>query len=87
LGGSIAFTAASRRLRAKRPNQGAADRAGQSATCTGSQNRLGYPISGDVTDYGCRDGDVFLSGTLRGRLTIAAENNITIVANTAAGGT
>ena len=35
----------------------------QTATCTGSQNRLGYPISGDVTDYGCRDGDVFLSGT------------------------
>ena len=54
----------------------------QTATCTGSQNRLGYPISGDVTSYGCRDGDVFVSGTLRGRLTIAAENNIVIVANT-----
>jgi hypothetical protein len=54
----------------------------QTATCSGSQNRLGYPISGDVTDYGCRDGDVFVSGTLRGRLTIAAENNIVIVANT-----
>jgi hypothetical protein len=54
----------------------------QTATCTGSQNRLGYPISGDVTSYGCRDGDVFLSGTLRGRLTIAAENNIVVVANT-----
>jgi hypothetical protein len=55
---------------------------GQSASCSGSQNRLGYPISNDVTDYGCRDGDVFLSGTLKGRLTIAAENNIVIVANT-----
>jgi hypothetical protein len=54
----------------------------QTATCTGSQNRLGYPISGDVTDYGCRDGDVFLSDTLRGRLTIAAENNIVLVGNT-----
>jgi hypothetical protein len=55
----------------------------QVATCTGGQNRLGYPISpDDLTDYGCRDGDVFLSGTLRGRLTIAAENNIVIVANT-----
>jgi hypothetical protein len=54
----------------------------QTATCTGSQNKLGYPISGDVTSYGCRDGDVFLSGTLKGRLTIAADNNIVIVANT-----
>jgi hypothetical protein len=53
-----------------------------SGTCTGSQNRLGYPISGDVTTYGCRNGDVFLSGTLRGRLTVAAENNIVVVANT-----
>ena len=54
----------------------------QTATCTGSQNRLGYPISGDVTSYGCRNGDAFISGTLRGRLTVAAENNIVIVANT-----
>jgi hypothetical protein len=54
----------------------------QTATCSGSQNRLGYPISGDITDYGCRDGDAFISGTLRGRLTVAAENNIVIVANT-----
>ena len=53
-----------------------------SGSCSGSQNRLGYPISGDVTTYGCRNGDVFLSGTLRGRLTIAAENNVVIVANT-----
>jgi hypothetical protein len=55
---------------------------GQSASCSGSQNRLGYPISNDVTDYGCRDGDAFVSGTLKGRLTIATENNIIIVANT-----
>jgi hypothetical protein len=54
----------------------------QVATCTGSQNRLGYPIPADVTTYQCRTGDVFLSGTLRGRLTIAAENNIVVVANT-----
>jgi hypothetical protein len=56
--------------------------ASQTATCTGSQNRLGYPVSADVTPYQCRVGDVFLSGTLRGRLTIAAENNIVIVSNT-----
>jgi hypothetical protein len=56
--------------------------AAQTATCTGGQNRLGYPISGDVTTYGCRNGDAFVSGTLRGRLTVAAENNIVVVANT-----
>ena len=54
----------------------------QTATCTGSQNRLGYPIAGDVTPYQCRVGDVFLSGSVRGRFTIAAENNIVVVANT-----
>jgi hypothetical protein len=54
----------------------------QVATCTGSQNRLGYPVAGDVTTYQCRTGDVFLSGTLRGRLTIAAENNIVVVDDT-----
>jgi hypothetical protein len=55
---------------------------GQSASCSGSGNAIGYPISGDITSYQCRVGDVFLSGTLRGRLTIAAENNIVVVANT-----
>jgi hypothetical protein len=56
--------------------------AGQPATCPGGGNRLGYPIAGDINNYQCRVGDVFVSGTLRGRLTIAAENNIVIVANT-----
>lgn len=55
----------------------------QTATCSPSaRNPVGYPIANDVTTYGCRNGDVFLSGTLRGRLTIAAENNIVVVANT-----
>jgi Flp pilus assembly pilin Flp len=54
----------------------------QSGSCSGGQNPLGYPILADVTSYQCRVGDVFLSGTLRGRLTIAAENNIVVVANT-----
>jgi hypothetical protein len=54
----------------------------QTATCTGSQNRLGYPVTGDVTTYQCRTGDVFVSGTLRGSLTIASENNIVIVDDT-----
>jgi hypothetical protein len=47
----------------------------------GSGNPLGYPISGDITTYGCKDGDVFVSGSLKGRLTIAAEHNIDIIGN------
>jgi hypothetical protein len=51
---------------------------------------LGFPQkndadkeTGDVTDaYGCRNGDVFLQGTLNGRLTIAAENNIVLFGST-----
>ena len=44
---------------------------------------LGYPVNNDVTTpaYGCRDGDVFLSGSLKGQLTIASENNVNAVAN------
>jgi hypothetical protein len=52
------------------------------ATSCPSGHPLNYPISGDVTTYQCLAGDVFLSGTLRGRLTIAAENNVVIVADT-----
>jgi hypothetical protein len=52
-----------------------------SGSCSGSQNKLGYPITNDVTTYGCRDGDVFLSGTLKGQLTIGTENNIVVVSN------
>jgi hypothetical protein len=55
----------------------------QVATCPPGENPLGYPVPGDVTTYQCRVGDVFLSGTLKGRLTIAAENNIVVVADTA----
>jgi Flp pilus assembly pilin Flp len=40
---------------------------------------LGYPIANDITNYSCLDGDVFLEGTLNGRLTIAAEHDITVV--------
>lgn len=42
-------------------------------------NRLGYPVADDSTAYNCTAGDVFLSGTYRGQLTIAADNNIVIV--------
>lgn len=47
----------------------------------GSGNPLGYPIATDITSYGCRDGDVFVSGTLQGQVTIAAENNINVIWN------
>lgn len=49
---------------------------------------LGYPQRYDINTYGCRNGDVFLKGTLKGRLTIAAENNIDVIGNvTYQGGT
>jgi Tfp pilus assembly protein PilX len=54
----------------------------------GKLHPLGYPLAaGDVTTYNCRDGDVFLKGTLGGQLTIAAENDIDVIGNvTYAGG-
>ena len=42
---------------------------------------LGYPQRYDITQYGCQDGDVFIQGTLAGRLTVAADNNIDIIGN------
>ena len=49
---------------------------------------LGYPQRYDITTYGCQDGDAFVKGTLSGRLTIAADNNIDIIGSlTYAGGT
>lgn len=38
--------------------------------------------SNDITPYGNCAGDVFVSGSLRGRLTIASANNIIVVGNT-----
>lgn len=45
------------------------------------QHPLGYPQVFDINTYGCKNGDVFLKGTLQGRLTIAADNNIDIIGN------
>jgi Tfp pilus assembly protein PilX len=42
---------------------------------------LGLPIANDNTIYGCRNGDVFIEGTLKGQLTVAADNNIDITWN------
>jgi hypothetical protein len=52
---------------------------------------LGFPQRYDISGtsagtlaagYGCRNGDVFLQGTLDGRLTIAADNNIIVFDHT-----
>lgn len=54
------------------------------ATCpVGSGNPLGYPVSGDLNtaQYGCFDGDAFVSGTLKGKLTVAAQDSIVITGN------
>ena len=37
-----------------------------------------YPVAGDPTVYSCSAGDVFLEGTLSGRLTIASQNDIVV---------
>jgi hypothetical protein len=36
-------------------------------------------LSSDVTPYGCRDGDLFVSGTLDGQLTVSTDNDVVIV--------
>jgi len=43
------------------------------------QQPLGYPQKYDINTYGCMDGDVFIKGTLKGRLTVAADNNIDVI--------
>jgi type II secretory pathway pseudopilin PulG len=48
----------------------------------GRAHPLGLPINNDITTYGCRNGDAFVDGTLADRLTIATENNITVVGDT-----
>jgi type II secretory pathway pseudopilin PulG len=45
-------------------------------TCRTNGNAIGYPITNDITRYGCRTGDAFIEGTLKGRLTLATANNI-----------
>ena len=42
---------------------------------------LPVPVTNDLTPYNCRDGDAFVSGVLKGQLTIAAEHNVDVVAN------
>jgi hypothetical protein len=47
-----------------------------------SSGRTGFPLaSGDITPYNARYADVFIEGTLKGRLTVATENDIVITGN------
>jgi len=53
-----------------------------------SSHPLGYPlVSGDITTYGCADGDAFVSGTLKGQLTIGTQTNIWVTGNVTYNGT
>ncbi|MEI8055787.1 MAG: pilus assembly PilX N-terminal domain-containing protein [Actinomycetes bacterium] len=45
---------------------------------SGAGNPLGYPQTNDISKFPCNNGDVFIEGTLKGQLSIAAENNIVI---------
>jgi hypothetical protein len=47
----------------------------------GKNHPLGLPITNDITTYGCRNGDVFVQGTLKGQLTIASENDVDVQGN------
>jgi hypothetical protein len=55
--------------------------AGTTTSAATVQHPLGYPELNDITTYACTKGDVFLKGTLKGRLTIAADNNIDVIDN------
>jgi hypothetical protein len=39
---------------------------------------LNQPVTGDITSYGCRDGDLFIEGTLDGTMTASADNDVII---------
>jgi hypothetical protein len=47
---------------------------------TGSGNGIGFPTTNEAaptaTSYGCRNGDLFVSGTVDGNATLAAENYV-----------
>ncbi len=38
-------------------------------------------VANDANQFGCRDGDLFVQGTLKGQLTIAAANDVLITGN------
>ncbi len=44
----------------------------------GAGNPLGFPQANDLGTYGCKAGDVFIEGSLKGQMTVASENNINV---------
>jgi len=57
--------------------------ASTSGTCPSKELPGGYPEDKEYyASYDCHAGDVFIKGVLHGRLTVAAENTITVVGNT-----
>jgi len=49
-------------------------------SCPGATGKhvLNQPITNDITAYGCRDGDLFIEGTLDGQMTASADNDVII---------
>lgn len=73
------------------PN-GRGSREADATNCRGADGRtagngLGYPANNEtvpanidgVAAYGCKNGDIFVQGTLRGEVTLAAENYVYVV--------
>lgn len=54
-------------------------------TCPSGGNSIGYPVSTETVPftnaYGCRNGDIFVSGDVVGKVTLAAENYIYVTGN------
>lgn len=74
------------------PNYSATVPSGLSvSTGAGGKNGLGYPVTNEVTPeaatsarpaYGYKNGDLFVKGTLQGKVTVAAENYVYVIGDT-----
>lgn len=79
----------------KDPNYAASSKTGSGATCKNvagasiTNNGVGYPAAGEKPpstsatnpSYGCRNGDVFVEGTVSGQVTLASENYVYVTAD------
>ncbi len=79
------------------PNYSSSTATGTGATCKNplglsiTDNGVGYPAALELPpstsatnpSYGCRNGDVFVEGTLSGQVTVAAENYVYVTNNLA----
>jgi hypothetical protein len=55
-------------------------------TTVRQNNGLGYPLVGETaaaTAYGCRNGDLFVNGSVNGKVTLAADNFIYVIGDLA----